>query len=95
MLRSLTRGLLARLAGYGMLGLGFWLLFRGFGQTSLTAGIGMGLGGAGLILAGMFVLVSVRRGGPGVIAPQPDGEAGSSQQEVIPVDPVDGSNQGR
>ena len=92
--RSLARGLLARLFGYGMLGLGFWLLFRGFGQSGIGAGIGMGIGGAGLILAGMFVLVSVGRNGPGANAVQPDGEGSPTQQGVNPSDPIDGSKQG-
>lgn len=94
LLRLLARGLLARLAGYGMLGLGFWLIFRGFAQSGFGAGIGMGLGGAGLILAGMYVLVSVGRNDSSATASQNGGEAISTQQEVSSVDRFDGSNQG-
>ena len=57
MLKSLVKGLLGRLLGYGVFGLGFWLLFQGFLRPSIPLGI---LGGA-MILAGMYLMATARR----------------------------------
>jgi hypothetical protein len=57
MVKALLGGLLGRLAAYGVLGLGFWLLFRGFLLPSVVQGV---LGG-GLVLAGMYLMVKARR----------------------------------
>ena len=58
MLRMLIRGLLGRLLGYSAVTLGFWLLFKGFVGPSITLAV---LGGA-VILVGMYLLVTARRG---------------------------------
>ena len=84
---------MAKLAGYGILGLGFWLLYLGFGGDTLGAGIGWGIGGAALILAGMYVMVSLGRGDSNSTLTQPGAGTGSTKVEVGPIDPVDGSDQ--
>jgi len=60
MLKALLGGVLGRLAAYGVLGLGFWLLFRGFLLPSVVQGV---LGG-GLVLGGMYLMVKARRNPP-------------------------------
>jgi hypothetical protein len=57
MAKALLGGLMGRLAGYAVLGLGFWLLFRGFLLFSILQGV---LGG-GLMLCGMYLMVRARR----------------------------------
>ncbi|MSQ05644.1 MAG: hypothetical protein EXR54_04560 [Dehalococcoidia bacterium] len=57
MVKVLLGGLLGRLAGYAVLGLGFWLLFRGFMLPNIVQA---GAGG-GLVLAGMYLMVKARR----------------------------------
>ena len=58
MLRMLGKGLLARLLGYAVFGLGFWLLFQGFLRPNIPLGI---LGGA-MIPVGVYLIVGARRG---------------------------------
>lgn len=63
MVKTLFGGLLGRLAAYGVLALGFALLFRGFLLPSVFQAV---LGG-GLVLGGMYLMVKARRsqlGGP-------------------------------
>ena len=59
MVKNLAKGILGRLLGYGTLGLGFWLLFRGFSAPSIPLAF---LGGL-LILGGMYLMVNARRAG--------------------------------
>ena len=93
LLRFIAKGLMAKLAGYGMMGLGFWLLYLGFGGSTVGAGIGWGVGGAALILGGMYLMVSLGRGDSISTLPQPGAGAGTTKEEVSPFDPVDGSDQ--
>ena len=88
--RLLAGGLAARLAGYGAIGLGFWLLYQGFEAVALSSGIGWGVGGGALILAGMYFLVVLGRLG----SSRAQEEEAVDQQEVSPSDPVHGRNQG-
>ena len=57
MLKGIVKGLLGRLVGYALFGLGFWLLFQGFLRPNIALGV---LGGA-MILGGMYVMVTSRR----------------------------------
>ena len=85
MLKGIVRGLLGRLIGYALFGLGFWLLFQGFLRPSIPLGI---LGGA-MILGGMYVMATSRR----VTAITPaDGAEGDKEDN--PGDSFDGSSQG-
>ena len=79
MVKALLGGLLGRLAAYAVLGLGFWLLFRGFLLPSVVQGV---LGG-GLVLAGMYLMVIARRS---QLAPPQFSPV--SEKEDHPVDPV-------
>ena len=58
MLKSIGKGLLGRLLAYGVLGAGFWLLYQGFLRPNVLVGI---LGGM-TIPAGMYLIVTARRG---------------------------------
>ncbi len=58
MLKSICKGLLGRLLAYSVFGAGFWLLFQGF----LRPNIPLGILGSLMIPAGMYLLVTVRRG---------------------------------
>jgi hypothetical protein len=60
MLKTLGKGLLARLLAYGAFGLGFWLLFQAFMKPSILMGV---LGGV-LIPLGMYLMVTSRRASP-------------------------------
>jgi hypothetical protein len=71
MVKLLLVGLGGRLAAYAVLGLGFWLLFRGF----LLPSVAQGLAGGGLVLGGMYLMVRARRG-PGAAS-----QAGMRDQE--------------
>ena len=88
--RFLARGLLARLAGYAAVGLGFWLLYLAFGSGALVGGIALGIAGAAFILAGMFLMVSLGRARPDAAnhADVP------GQAEDSAIDPVHGRNKG-
>ena len=66
-------GLLARLAAYCVLLLGFWWLYQGFMEPNVLKGL---LGGAA-VLGGMWLLVSARRGA---------GESSKSVEEDKPGD---------
>ena len=58
MLKSIGKGLLVRLLAYSVLGAGFWLLYQGFLLPNILVGI---LGGL-MIPAGMYLIVTARRG---------------------------------
>ena len=60
-LKIIAKGLAGRLLAYGVFGLGFWVLYRSLFQTSLWTGIPMGVTGGGLILGGMYLIVTARR----------------------------------
>ena len=66
-LKLIGKGLAGRLLAYGVFGLGFWVLYRSLFQPSLWTGIPMGVAGGGLILGGMYLIVTARRftGTPG------------------------------
>ncbi len=82
---TLVRGLLGRLLSYGVLVLGFWLLFQGFSKPSIPAGFL----GAAAILGGIYVMVVMRRSnGTGPAA----NTAGDKEDD--PGDSFDGSDQG-
>jgi len=86
---TLVRGLLGRLLSYGVLVLGFWLLFQGFAKPSIPAGFL----GAAAILGGMYFMVVTRRStghskGTGPAA----NTAGDKEDD--PGDSFDGSDQG-
>ena len=88
--RTIAKGLLGRLAAYGGLALGFWLLFQGFQSGNLRAGIPFGLAGGATILIGMYLMVAIRGlGSP--VAPVSQGKSGN--EEDGNGDPVTGSNQ--
>jgi hypothetical protein len=57
MLKTMGKGLLARLLAYAVFGLGFWLLFQGFLKPSILIGV---VGGV-LIPVGMYLMVTSRR----------------------------------
>ena len=86
MLKALLKSFLARLLGYGVLTLGFWLLFRGF----LRPNVPLAVLGAAMILGGMYLIVSARRVDPATSTVN----SGSDNEDNI-GDPLDGSDQGR
>lgn len=57
MLKTLLKGFLARLLAYSILALGFWFLFQGF----LRPNVALAILGGGMVLAGMYLMVLVRR----------------------------------
>ncbi len=61
MLKIIVKGLAGRLLAYGVFGLGFWVLYRSLFQSSLWTGVPMGVAGGGLILGGMYLIVTARR----------------------------------
>lgn len=96
MLRTLGKGLLARLLAYAVIGLGFWLLFQGFLGPNILLGI---LGGA-MIPSGMYLIVTARRGPnlpqnltrddnqkPGD-EPVDQDEPVDNEKEEAPIDPI-------
>ena len=85
MLKGIVKGLLGRLVGYALFGLGFWLLFQGFLRPNIALGI---LGGA-MILGGMYVMVTARRISSTARAGDAEGE-----KEGNTGDSLDGSSQG-
>jgi hypothetical protein len=84
MLKPLLGGLAGRLAAYAVLGLGFWLLFRGFLLPSIVQGVA----GGGLVLGGMYLMVRARRK---PLAPPPFRVAGD--EEDSPGDSIHRSGQ--
>ena len=86
MLKALLKSFLARLLGYGVLTLGFWLLFRGF----LSPNVPLAVLGAAMILGGMYLIVSARRADPATSTVN----SGSDNEDNI-GDSLDGSDQGR
>ena len=84
MLKTLAKSLLGRLLGYGVFGLGFWLLFQGFLRPNLPLGF---LGG-GMILGGMYLIAAARRSTPTL--PVMDA---ASDKEDNPADPLDRSDE--
>jgi hypothetical protein len=93
MLKTLGKGLLARLLAYAVLGLGFWWLFQGFLRPNIPLGI---LGGA-MIPVGMYLIVTVRRG-PSLPDNPAAGDNGpedtgleDSEKEEAPIDPFHSS----
>jgi len=60
MLKTLLKGLLARLLAYSILALGFWFLYQGF----LRPNIPLGILGGGMVLAGMYLMAILRRMAP-------------------------------
>lgn len=80
MVKALLGGLMGRLAGYAVLALGMWLLFRGFLLPSILQGV---LGG-GLVLGGMYLMVRARR--------SPSSEGRSSL--AVASSPVAGNEEG-
>ncbi len=85
MLKGIVRGLLGRLIGYALFGLGFWLLFQGFLRPNIPLGV---LGGA-MILGGMYVMATSRL----ISSTAPDAEA-EGDKEGKPGESLDGSSQG-
>ncbi len=85
MLKGIIRGLLGRLIGYALFGLGFWLLFQGFLRPNIPLGI---LGGA-MILGGLYVMATCRR--MSAITPAAGTEG---DKEDNPGDSLNGSGQG-
>ena len=83
-LQTLFKGVVAQFLAYGVLGLGFWLLLHGF--TGPNPGLAV-LGGA-MILAGMYLLVVVRRLAPS----SPPGDSLGGKEDSL-CDSIDGSHQ--
>ncbi len=77
-LKIIVKGLAGRLLAYGVFGLGFWVLYRSLFQSSLWTGVPMGVAGGGLILVGMYLIVTARRF---TGAPRDDGPAVEQNQE--------------
>ena len=75
-LKTIVKGLAGRLLAYGVFGLGFWVLYRSLFQSSLWTGIPMGVIGGGLILGGMYLIVTARRftGTPENVGPAAEGD---------------------
>ena len=94
MFSSFARGLVARFAGYGCIGLGFWLLYRGFSDENIGVAAGLGIGGAASILVGLYLAVSLARRDSPPTSPQLGVPAAQLPEEVVAIDPVYGSNQG-
>lgn len=93
LLRSVAKGLLGRLLAYGALVAGFLLLYRGFQAGNLGSGVPLGLGGGGVILIGMYLMVTGRREKPPTAPSDPD-PLDPNIEEDGTVDPIDGRNQG-
>lgn len=82
-LKIIVKGLAGRLLAYGVFGLGFWVLYRSLFQSSLWTGVPMGVAGGGLILGGMYLIVTARRftGTPGAGGPAVQEKQDEDQQE--------------
>lgn len=85
LLRRLVKGLVAQFLAYGVFGLGFWLLVRGF----LGPNPGLGILGGAMILGGLYLMVAARR-----LAASNPANASLSGKEDNLGDSVDGSHQG-
>jgi hypothetical protein len=83
MLKTLGKGLLARLLAYGIFGLGFWLLFQAFWRPSVLLGV---LGGV-MIPVGMYLMVASRRASLLPTTPEP-----TQNKEEESVDSFSGSS---
>ena len=79
MLKIIAKGLAGRLLAYGVFGLGFWVLYRSLFQPTPWTGVPMGVTGGLLILAGMYLIVTVRRFGSPTPGPAPE-EAADNQE---------------
>ena len=90
-LQFLVKGILGRLLAYGALSAGVLLLYRGFQVGNLGTGLPLGLGGGAVILIGMYLMVTGRRGEP---PPAPLEPLGPDNEEDGTGDPINGSNQG-
>ena len=82
-LKIIVKGLAGRLLAYGVFGLGFWVLYRSMFQSTLWTGVPMGVAGGGLILAGMYLIVTARRftGRPGDVGPAAEENREEDSQE--------------
>ena len=89
MLKSLAKGIFARLLGYGGLLLGFWLLREAFIEVNYPLGV---LGGLA-ILAGMYMIVLARRSRTNTAQDQPSNTELSSSEEDGPGDSLDGGDE--
>ena len=84
-LKSLAKGLLGRLLGYGGLALGFWLLFQGFSKPSAPLGV---FGGVSILVA-MYLMVLARQSN---LSPPIAGSGDTEEDES--VDSLNGSDSG-
>ena len=89
MLKSLARGLIGKVLGYGGLVLGFWLLREAFIEVSYPLGV---LGGLA-ILAAMYVIVKARSPRSDSTQAQYSSKELSKTEEDDPGDSLDGSNE--
>ena len=89
MLKSLAKGVFARLLGYGGLVLGFWLLREAFIEVNYPLGV---LGGLA-ILAAMYMIVLARNSRTKTVQDQPSNPELSDTEEDSPGDSLDGSNE--
>ncbi len=82
-LKIIAKGLAGRLLAYGVFGLGFWVLYQSFFQSSPWTGVPMGVTGGGLILGGMYLIVTVRRftGPPGNGGPAEEDQEGTQEED--------------
>lgn len=84
-LQIVVKGLLGRLLGYGLLALGFWLLYRGFQTGDAGTGVPLGVAGGIFILIGMYFMVTIGRRDPPVAS-------NGLGKEDSTGDPIDRSN---
>ena len=89
MLKSLAKGLLGSLLGYGGLLLGFWLLREAFIEVNYPLGV---LGGLA-ILAAMYMIAVARSPRPNPSQDQLSNAELSKTEEVDPGDSLDGGNE--
>lgn len=93
-------GLFPRIGAYGVLAVGFWLIFQGFETSNILVGI---LGGA-IILVGMYLMTGVWRdmfakfGGSYEMRKENDSSDDTSEDRIKQPretdDFIDGSHQG-
>ena len=89
MLKSLMKGLLGRLLGYGGLVLGFWWLREAFWEINYPVGV---LGGL-TILAAMYMVVGGRRSTNNSDNTELSDPELSNTEEEDPGDSLDGRNE--
>ncbi len=98
MVQNLIGGLLGRVLGYAVFGLGFWLLFQGFLRPNIPLGV---LGGA-MIPGGLYLMARAGRSAASSPAADPFGDNPSGaasgapsmeDKEDEPGDPLDGSGE--